>query len=96
MTIDGGFGPATQAAFHNITYGQTGVMAYLLQGLLYVNGYEANGFDGSYGAGGGTGCLNAVKLMKADRGWSVSNGTITEYMMRVLLQLASWNEKGGD
>ena len=70
LTIDGHFGPASQIAFHRykgtIEYGEVGIWVYILQGLLYCHGYNPNGFDGSYGSGGGTGCLNAVNAYKAN------------------------------
>lgn len=76
LVVDGYFGEASQAAFNlhvgSIKRYQTGFWVYMLQGLLYGNGYNPNGFDGSYGSGGGTGCLNAVNQYKADK-------NITEY-----------------
>lgn len=70
LDIDGHFGPASQIAFNKhkgtITYGELSIWVYILQGLLYCHGYNPNGFDGSYGSGGGTGCLNAVNAYKQD------------------------------
>ena len=68
LTVDGAFGPASQAAFTQyigyIERYDTGFWVYILQGLLYCNFYDPGGFDGSYGVGGGTGCLNAVVTFK--------------------------------
>ncbi len=68
LEIDGHFGPSSQIAFNRykgvIRYRETGFWVYMLQGLLYCHGYDPKGFDGSYGAGGGTGCLNAVNAYK--------------------------------
>ena len=68
LDIDGHFGPASQIAFHKykgvIRYREVGFWVYMLQGLLYCHGYDPKGFDGSYGSGGGTGCLNAVNAYK--------------------------------
>ncbi len=68
LAVDGAFGPASQAAFTQyvgtIERYSSGVWVYILQGLLYCHLYDPNGFDGSYGVNGGTGCLNAVNLFK--------------------------------
>lgn len=69
LAVDGAFGPASQAAFTRyvgtIERYNSGVWVYILQGLLYCHLYDPNGFDGSYGVNGGTGCLNAVNLFKS-------------------------------
>ena len=68
LAVDGAFGPASQAAFSKyvgtIERYNSGVWVYILQGLLYSHLYDPNGFDGSYGVNGGTGCLNAVNSFK--------------------------------
>ena len=68
LAVDGAFGPASQAAFSKyvgtIKRYDSGVWVSILQGLLYCHLYDPNGFDGSYGVSGGTGCLNAVNLFK--------------------------------
>ena len=46
--------------------GDYGSYIFILQGLLYTHNYDPVGFDGSYGVGGGTGCLNAVNKFKSD------------------------------
>ena len=69
LTIDGGFGTASQQAFTTyvgaIERYDTGVWVYILQGLMYCHAYNPQGFDGSYGVNGGTGLLNAVNLFKS-------------------------------
>ena len=85
IAIDGGFGPASQSAFESfanpssshvrgrINKGDSGKWVYILQGLLYCHGYNPGGFDGSYGASGGTGCFYTTNKYKFDN-W------ITEYI----------------
>lgn len=52
LTIDGGFGTASQQAFSTyvgtIERYDTGVWVYILQGLMYCHDYNVQGFDGSY------------------------------------------------
>lgn len=71
LTIDGGFGNMTYNACITVAQGDSGMGVYILQGLLYGNGYNPNGFDGSFGVNGGTGCLNAVKDFQRDNGLTV-------------------------
>jgi len=71
LDIDGHFGPESQVAFNEYRgtierYQKNDDYVYILQGLLYCNDYDPKGFDGSYGSGGGTGCLNAVNQYKSD------------------------------
>jgi predicted MPP superfamily phosphohydrolase len=61
---------AYQARIGKIKRYDQGNWVYILQGLLYSNGYDPKGFDGSYGVSGGTGCLNAVNSFKSARGIS--------------------------
>lgn len=53
LTVDGSFGQKTKAALANVRVknGTKGALAYLVQGLLYAHGQNANGFDGSFGSG---------------------------------------------
>ena len=46
--------------------------------------YNPNGFDGSFGVNGGTGCLNAVKYAQADKGISPINGEATAALVKAL------------
>lgn len=71
LTIDGGFGNLTYNACVTLAQGDSGMGVYILQGLLYGNGYNPNGFDGSFGVNGGTGCLNAVKAFQSANGLTV-------------------------
>lgn len=83
LAIDGSFGPATTNAIQSVVYGQTGMGVYILQGLLYGNGYDPKGFDGSFGANGGQGCLNAVKYFQSDNNLQVDGraGPATLYAL---------------
>lgn len=71
LTIDGGFGTLTYNACVTVAQGDSGMGVYILQGLLYAHGYNPNGFDGSFGVNGGTGCLNAVKAFQSAKGLTV-------------------------
>lgn len=51
LTVDGSFGMLTRMAFPTLRFGSKGKLVYLAQGLLYANGYDPNGFDGSFGSG---------------------------------------------
>ena len=69
LDIDGQFGPESQVAYNEYKktierYQVNSPYVYILQGLLYSHDYDPNGFDGSYGFGGGVGCLNAVNNYK--------------------------------
>ena len=57
---------------------------YILQGILYGNYYDPNGFDGSFGVNGGTGCLNAVKYAQADKSIYPVNGEATAALVKAL------------
>lgn len=58
VTADGSWGDGTKAALPALSRGSTNrPMVYLLQYLLYLNGFDPNGFDGSFG----NGATNAVK-----------------------------------
>ncbi|RBP59922.1 peptidoglycan hydrolase-like protein with peptidoglycan-binding domain [Alkalibaculum bacchi] len=57
VSVDGIWGPATQASLPALTYGNTRrAYNYILQYSLYANGFNPNGFDGSFG----NGCRKAV------------------------------------
>ena len=73
LKVDGGFGPLTSAAMsrHMLEKGDRGNLVYILQGLLYGHGYDPEGFDGSFGVNGGTGCLNALKNYQTDNNLEV-------------------------
>lgn len=62
VTADGSWGDGTKAALPALSRGSTNrPMVYLLQYLLYLNGFDPNGFDGSFG----NGATNAVKNFQA-------------------------------
>lgn len=67
VTADGVFGPITKAASGSLGYGSTGTGVYILQGLLYGNGIDPNGFDGKFG----TGTQRAVMDYQALKGLTV-------------------------
>ena len=50
LTIDGDFGTKTKKAVITIQVGAKGHFVYIAQGLLYAHGYDAGGFDGSFGS----------------------------------------------
>ena len=89
LTIDGGFGVLTQQAFLRyvgyIERYNTGNWVYILQGLLYCNNYDPNGFDGSYGVNGGTGCLNAVTSFRSNN--SIVEGTTGSVGLQTMMKL---------
>ena len=89
LSVDGGFGVQSQAAFQKyvgkIKRYDSGVWVYILQGLLYCHGYNPNGFDGSYGVNGGTGCLNAVNSYKSSNYIGGTSGEVDIDTMRSLL-----------
>lgn len=70
---DGNAGPETRAAAattmlvallgkYPLKIGSTGIMVYILQGMLYAAGYDPQGFDGKYGAD----TAAAVRQLQAD------------------------------
>lgn len=66
LTVDGVWGPKTQAACVNVRQGARGNLTQIIQGLLYIRGYDPKGFDGVFGAG----CAAAVKAFQIDAGLS--------------------------
>ena len=64
LVVDSWFGTLSQAALtrHMVKRGTKGNMAYIVQGCLYGNGYDCNGFDGSVGPG----CDKAIRQYQAD------------------------------
>lgn len=71
LAVDGSYGPLTKKKTPLIIKGCKSPGVYILQGLLYVKGYDPKGFDGSFGASGGMGCYNAVKAYQKDVGIEV-------------------------
>lgn len=64
VTADGIFGASSKAAVKTLTSGSKGNAVYLLQGMLYCQGFNPNGVDGTYGAG----TTSAVKRFQANKG----------------------------
>lgn len=64
LVIDGIFGEATKSEIPNVSFGASGNITKILQGLLICNGYSTNGFDGIFG--NGTEC--AVKSYQSKQG----------------------------
>lgn len=65
VDVDGWWGEGTMRVLPTLRrYGtvENKQMVYILQYLLYLNGYDPNGFDGGFGAG----VQSAVKLCQAD------------------------------
>ena len=53
LTVNGAWSDALKRALSTVRVrlGTTGALAYIVQGLLYCKGIDANGFDGSFGNG---------------------------------------------
>lgn len=92
-TQDGKVGPDTRAAAattmlvallgkHPLKIGDTGVLVYILQGLLYAAGYDPEGFDGKYGAD----TAAAVRQLQTDHNLEV-DGSAGKDTFTVLLGL---------
>ncbi len=76
VTVDGSWGSGTKNALPALTVGSTRTrLVYLLQYLLYLNGFDPNGFDGSFGNGAKTAVMNFQELMKLDVDGSVGPQT---------------------
>lgn len=67
IPVDGLFGTKTTAAIVAIRKGSKGNLVFLAQGALYGHGYDASGFDGSFGPG----MDSAVRKFQANKGLSV-------------------------
>jgi len=61
LVVDGIWGPKTAKAIKTVSRGSTGILVWVLQGMLYCLGYDPKGLDGQYGSG----CEAAVKAMQA-------------------------------
>lgn len=51
LAVDGVWGAKTKAATRTVKEGAKGNITYILQGVLYCNGYDTNGVDGIFGNG---------------------------------------------
>lgn len=81
LEVDGIFGPNTQAATVNVKQGASGNLTRILQGMLYCNGYDPQGFDGIFGSG----CAAAVKSFQAAQGLT-ADGIAGKQTWAALLQ----------
>ena len=76
VTVDGSWGNGTKNALPSLSVGSSRTnLVYLLQYLLYLNGFDPNGFDGSFGNGAKTAVMNFQELMKLDVDGSVGPQT---------------------
>lgn len=76
VTVDGSWGNGTKNALPALSVGSSRTsLVYLLQYLLYLNGFDPNGFDGSFGNGAKTAVINFQELMKLDVDGSVGPQT---------------------
>ena len=60
--MDGSFGPATKRACRAVKRGRKDNLVRVCQAMLYIRGYDPNGFDGSCGGG----CVRAIMAYQAD------------------------------
>ena len=67
VTVDGGWGEGTMSSLPVLGPGSSRKnLVYILQYLLYLNGFDPNGFDGGFGNGVTTALKNFQELMKLD------------------------------
>ncbi|MFF2591042.1 peptidoglycan-binding protein [Peribacillus butanolivorans] len=64
LKVDGKWGPNTKAASPIIREGANGNITYILQAVLYSEGYNPNGVDGIFGSG----TKSAVKVFQKANG----------------------------
>lgn len=65
--VDGGWGEGTMSSLPVLGPGSSRTnLVYILQYLLYLNGFDPNGFDGGFGNGVTTALKNFQELMKLD------------------------------
>ena len=65
--VDGGWGEGTMSSLPVLGPGSSRTnLVYILQYLLYLNGFDPNGFDGGFGNGVTTALKNFQTLMKLD------------------------------
>lgn len=65
--VDGGWGEGTMSSLPVLGPGSSRTnLVYILQYLLYLNGFDPNGFDGGFGNGVTTALKNFQSLMKLD------------------------------
>lgn len=64
LAVDGLWGQKTKAACVNVKQGASGNLTRIVQGVLYIRGYDPKGFDGIFGAG----CAGAVRAFQTAAG----------------------------
>lgn len=74
LEVDGSFGPLCKKAARSMTKGAKTPLVYIMQGLLYANGYDPNGFDGEFGSG----CQAAIKKLQKDHGLNLTGTCNTD------------------
>jgi len=67
LAVDGSFGPKTKAACRAVKKGSKGDLVRVCQAMLYSQGYDPKGFDGSCGSG----CDAAIRQYQKDHGLAV-------------------------
>ena len=76
VDIDGSWGDATKNALPALTIGSSNTdLIYLLQYLLFLNGFDPNGFDGSFGNGARNAVMQFQELMHLEVDGSVGPQT---------------------
>lgn len=82
LEVDGAYGPATKGAVkqHPAHEGMTGYYIRAIQCLLYVNGYNAGGIDGSFGPKMDA----AVRSYQKDKGLEVDGYVGPKTMLRLV------------
>lgn len=81
LSVDGIWGPKTKAACETLKLGAKGNLTTIAQGMLYVNGYDAGGFDGEFGPN----MLSAVKRFQ-------TNNNIGNIFTRGYVNTATWEK----
>lgn len=61
LVEDGIWGIKTKTATRNVSQNNSGLVVYIIQGLLYCHGFNCNGFDGYFGRG----MLTSVKAFQS-------------------------------
>lgn len=80
LAVDGLWGQKTKAACVNVRQGAQGNLTQLIQGVLYIRGYDPKGFDGIFGDG----CDAAVQAFQTDAGLS-ADGIVGENTWTALM-----------
>ncbi|MGG0718658.1 peptidoglycan-binding protein [Robertmurraya massiliosenegalensis] len=78
LVVDGIWGPKTRAAVQSIRKGARGNIVYILQGLLYCNGYDPKGFDGIFGDDTASAVLALQKARKIAQDAIAGQNTFAE------------------